>query len=111
MNMTDTLSQVRTQATEIIKNALKSNNIDSLDLVDMEPTDIPIVQDDLEDEENIFTLDSIELYGGKLLFNASSSYDCRTFPAESVDIELLVYIAEWTEQYADAIKEYLGECE
>ena len=109
--MTDTLSQVRTQAIKIIKNALKSNNIDFLDLVDMEPTDIPVVQDDIEDEENIFTLDSIELDGEKLLFNASSSYDGRTFPAESIDIELLVYIAEWTEKYADKIKEYLEECE
>lgn len=109
MNMTDKLNEVREQATETIKNALKKYNLTSLVLEDMCITDIPIVRENPEDEEDTYTLDAIELNGENLTFNASSSWNNGYFKPRDIDIELLTYIADWAEKYDAAIAEYAEE--
>ena len=109
MNMTDKLNEVREQATETIKNALKKHDINYLDVTEMDVTDIPIVRENPEDEEDTYTLDAIELNGENLTFNASSSWNNGYFKPRDIDIELLTYIADWVEEYDEEIAEYAEE--
>lgn len=109
MNMIDKLNEVREQATETIKNALKKHNINYLNVAEMDVTDIPIVHENPDDEEDTYTLDAIELNGENLTFNASSSWYNGYFKPRDIDVELLTYIADWVEDYDDAIAEYVEE--
>ena len=106
MNKTDKLNEIREQAIETIKKALKKHNINFLHVTEMDVTDIPVVRENPEDEEDTYTLDAIELNGENLTFNASSSWDNGYFKPREIDIELLVYIADWAEEYDEAIAKY-----
>lgn len=109
MNMTDKLNEVRKQATETIKNALKKHGINYLNVAEMDVTDIPIVHENPDDEEDTYTLVAIELIGENLTFDASSSWSNGYFKPRDIDVELLTYIADWVEEYDEEIAEYAEE--
>ncbi len=106
MNKTDKLNEIREQAIDTIKSALKKHNIKYLNVAEMDVTDTPIVRENPEDEEDTYTLDAIELNGENLTFNASSSWNNGYFKPRDIDIELLVYIADWAEENDEEIAQY-----
>ena len=96
--MNKTIANLREEAVKKITALLNKYKTDTFEMVDISPSDTPIVHD-ASDGNLIFTLDRVGLdKNGILYFDSSSCWENNTEPATFLDVETLVGIAEWLEK-------------
>ena len=70
---------------------------------------IPVIQDS-DTDDGIYTLDRIGISKkGKVYMEASNSYDCDTFSADDVPLEVLLDVLETLQEYEDELFKDLEE--
>ena len=74
-------------------------------ITDFSEGDSPILQEDPDDENNIYTLDKLEIQFDKLYLDGSSSYANFTWTEDNLSIDALVGVAEFLDNYEEGIKE------
>lgn len=97
----------REMATERILKTMRKHGLTEISLADFDCTDAPVIQNDENDVENIYTLDEININEkrGTFSVDASNSCDNITLPQNFISTDALLDIADWIEGSDEALAE------
>lgn len=105
------VSELKAQILTEIKDFLDSRNIVSLESVDVDEGNSPIIIENWDDENQTYTLDRIVRYDeyNAVKVDASSSYNSGTYDLDNLDIEVLEGILDWLIDNVETIDEILNQ--
>ena len=101
------IREIREKLIAEILDWLDSHELDEVYAIDIDEGSSPIIQEDIEDENNTYTLDKVSrkkitTRAGEfaiLLFDGSSSHADYTWTEDEISTDALADIAEFLEEY------------
>ena len=102
------INSIREEAIEKIAKVVKTFRGQEINLVECDYNDCPIVQDS-DDDEYIFTLDSVRLEDDGLHFSGSSCWDSNYWNEDTISTDALVGISEEIDDIADWCRDFEDE--
>ena len=111
MNSIEKIRAIREDALNKIKEVVKSFKDQRISLGECCYDNCPVLRY-ADDDEDIFTLDTIRLENGVLYFDGSSSWNNDTWSEDTIGTDELIGIEEEIDAIADWCKDYEEEeCE
>ena len=105
--MSSKLQQIRSESIKSILCILSDNHLWSLRISDIDMGCSPILQEDVFDENNTYTLDEIRLMPyGSIAFDGSNCSDNFTWTEDNISTDALIGIEEFLKEHIYDIKEY-----
>ena len=103
------LKEIRNQAIGAITELMKKCNLKTIEAVDIDEGNSPILQENIDDEDGTYTLDRIGLdVQGNPYFEGSSCYDNVTFTIDTISTDALLEIQEWLEDNEEGLEDIDG---
>lgn len=105
------VSELKAQILTEIKDFLAYHNVISLESVDVDEGNSPIIIEDWDDENQTYTLDRIVRYDeyNAVEVEASSSYNSGSYDLDNLDIEILEGILDWLTGNVETIDEIINQ--
>ena len=105
MNRLEQLRQLRADVVKDIYRIVSATESGNIMISDIDEGCSPIIDEDVCDVDNTYTLDYVYIKDGCLYFDGSSSYDNDTWNQDSLSVDALCNVLEFLEKHEDRIKE------
>ena len=100
------IKQIKKDNLVIISSILELHKLTCMECAEISDGNTLILFENPDDDDRTMTLDRIKIENGKIVLEGSSAYNNTSILAEDVNVETLIDIVEWLEEYRDEIEEY-----